>query len=384
MKTELVSIKLVKSNPNNPRIIKDDKFKKLVASIQEFPKMLEIRPIVVNDDMIVLGGNMRLKACIHAGLKEVPIIKVSDLTEQEQKQFIIKDNVSGGEWDWNMLANEWDAEELDAWGLDVPDFGKELEAEEDDFETPEGGIETDIVLGDLFEIGEHRLLCGDSTDSDAVAKLMDGQKADMVFTDPPYGVSYQSNMRTKSEKFDVLENDNVFITEWINNLPLFSKGFVFVWTSWKVLKQWIEFCEPIGELSNLIIWDKGGGGIGDLKKTFLTDFEVALVYHRGAEIKGKRLGSVWSIGKDGTSKYLHPTQKPIELAAMAIENITYKNESILDLFLGSGSTMVASHQLNRKCYGMELDPKYCQVIVDRMRKLDPTIKIKRNGVEYGI
>ena len=123
MKTELVSIKLVKSNPNNPRIIKDDKFAKLVASIKEFPKMLEIRPIVVNDDMIVLGGNMRLKACIHAGLKEVPIIKVTDLTEQEQKQFIIKDNVSGGEWDWNMLANEWDAQEINEWGLDVPNWG---------------------------------------------------------------------------------------------------------------------------------------------------------------------------------------------------------------------------------------------------------------------
>lgn len=119
MKTEKISIKLVKSNPNNPRIIKDDKFAKLVASIKEFPKMLEIRPIVVNDDMIVLGGNMRLKACIAAGLKEVFIIKASDLTEQEQKQFIIKDNVSGGEWDWSMLANEWDAEELDEWGLDV-------------------------------------------------------------------------------------------------------------------------------------------------------------------------------------------------------------------------------------------------------------------------
>jgi DNA modification methylase len=264
----------------------------------------------------------------------------------------------------------------------VPSFEAEeqiLEAEEDDFEVPDGGIETDIVLGDLFEIGEHRLLCGDSTDSDAVARLMDGQKADMVFTDPPYGVSYQSNMRTKTEKFDVLENDNVFTTEWINNLPLFSKGFVFVWTSWKVLKQWIEFCEPIGELSNIIVWDKGGGGIGDLKKTFSTDFEVALVYHRGAEIKGKRLGSVWSIGKDVSTKYLHPTQKPIELAAMAIENITNQNELVLDLFLGSGSTMVASHQLKRKCYGMELDPKYCQVIIDRMKKLDPTLTIKRNG-----
>jgi DNA modification methylase len=380
MKTEKVKISEVKNNPNNPRIIKDDKFKKLVNSIKEFPKMLEIRPIVVNDEMIVLGGNMRLKACIEAGLKQVPIIRASDLSEDEQRQFIIKDNVSGGEWDWEMLANEWDAEQLDAWGLDIPNFetDEELEAKEDDFDAtpPEEPI---TALGDLYEIGEHRLLCGDSTDSDQVAKLMDGQKADMVFTDPPYGVSYQSNMRTKSEKFDVLENDNVFITEWINNLPLFSKGFVFVWTSWKVLKQWIEFCEPIGELSNIIVWDKGGGGIGDLKKTFLTDFEVALVYHRGAEIKGKRLGSVWDIGKDSSSKYLHPTQKPIELPAMAIENITNQNELVLDLFLGSGSTMVASHQLKRKCNGMELDPKYCDVIVKRMIKLDPTLIIKRNG-----
>jgi DNA modification methylase len=381
MKTEKVKISEVKNNPNNQRIIKDDKFKKLVNSIKEFPKMLEIRPIVVNDEMIVLGGNMRLKACIEAGLKQVPIIRASDLSEDEQRQFIIKDNVSGGEWDWEMLANEWDAEQLDAWGLDIPNFetDEELEAKEDDFDAtpPEEPI---TALGDLYEIGEHRLLCGDSTDSDQVAKLMDGQKADMVFTDPPYGVSYQSNMRTKSEKFDVLENDNVFITEWINNLPLFSKGFVFVWTSWKVLKQWIEFCEPIGELSNIIVWDKGGGGIGDLKKTFLTDFEVALVYHRGAEIKGKRLGSVWDIGKDSSSKYLHPTQKPIELPAMAIENITNQNELVLDLFLGSGSTMVASHQLKRKCYGMELDPRYADVIVKRMIKLDPTLIIKRNGV----
>jgi DNA modification methylase len=378
------NIKEVKSNTANPRIIKDGKFKQLVQSIKEFPEMLELRPIVVNADMVVLGGNMRLKACIDAGLKEVPIIIADSLDEAKQKEFIIKDNVGFGEWDWNVLANEWEVEELAAWGLDLPlDFADEteIEAVEDNYEQPDT-IETDIVLGDLFEIGEHRLLCGDSTDSDAVAKLMDGQKADMVFTDPPYGVNYQSNMRTKTEKFDVLENDNVFITEWINNLPLFSKGFVFVWTSWKVLKQWMEFCEPIGELSNLIIWDKGGGGIGDLKKTFSTDFEVALVYNRGAEITGKRLGSVWSIGKDGSTKYLHPTQKPVELAATAIENITIKNENILDLFLGSGSTMVASHQLKRKCYGMELDPKYCQVIIDRMRKLDPTLVIKRNGQPY--
>lgn len=119
MKTQTVPINEVKSNPNNPRIIKDDKFKKLVASIKELPQMLQLRPIVVNEDMIVLGGNMRLKACKEAGLKEIPIIKASELNEEQQRAFIIKDNVGFGEWDWDALANEWDAELLVEWGLDV-------------------------------------------------------------------------------------------------------------------------------------------------------------------------------------------------------------------------------------------------------------------------
>ena len=124
MQIKTVKLSEIKTNPNNPRIIKDDKFSKLVKSIQEFPKMLEIRPIVVNADMIVLGGNMRLKACKEAGLKEVPIIFADDLTEDEQRQFIIKDNVGFGEWDWDMLANEWEPEELKEWGLDVPNWGE--------------------------------------------------------------------------------------------------------------------------------------------------------------------------------------------------------------------------------------------------------------------
>lgn len=377
-----IDIKKIIPNENNPRFINDSKFDRLVKSIQDFPEMLEKRPIIVDENFIVLGGNMRLKACKKAGLKEIWIDQVTDWGEEKKKEFIIKDNSGFGEWDWDILMNEWEVKDLYDWGLDIPEIPLEdIEAEEDNYEEPEE-LQVDVVLGDLIKIGEHRLLCGDSTDVTQVEKLMNGKKADMVFTDPPYGVNYQSNMRTKSQKFDVLENDNVFITEWINNLPLFSRGFVFVWTSWKVLKQWIEFCEPIGELSNLIIWNKGGGGIGDLKKTFLTDFEVALVYHRGAEIKGKRLGSVWSIGKDGSTKYLHPTQKPIELAAMAIENVSTINDLVLDLFLGSGSTMVAAHQLKRKCFGMELDPKYCQVIIDRMQKLDPNIEVKINGKKY--
>lgn len=392
MKTELVSIKLVKSNPNNPRIIKDDKFAKLVASIKEFPKMLEIRPIVVNDDMIVLGGNMRLKACIHAGLKEVPIIKVTDLTEQEQKQFIIKDNVSGGEWDWNMLANEWDAEELDAWGLDVPDFGKELEAEEDDFEAPEGGIETDIVLGDLFEIGEHRLLCGDSTDSDAVAKLMDGQKADMVFTDPPYKIETKGGCKgdigkgLKKQGEDIEFIANFEPSEFLQVLPLIfekSKINAYIFCNKELLPDYLVWARDSGYSFNVLIWKKPNAiPIGDSHRP---DIEYLLLFRKSA---------IWNNGlKDvnysrclefGRETGLHPTMKPIELIANEMQISSNKGSIIFDFFLGSGSTMVASHQLNRKCYGMELDPKYCQVIVDRMRKLDPTIKIKRNGVDYGI
>jgi hypothetical protein len=209
---QLIKISQVKSNPNNPRLIKNDKFKKLVKSVQDFPEMLELRPIVVDENMIVLGGNMRLKACIEAGLKEV-WIEVADLTEQQKKEFTIKDNVGFGEWEWDMLANEWEQTELEDWGLDgFPFEDKVLEAEEDNFEVPDE-IKTDIVLGDLFEIGEHRLLCGDSTDSDQVAKLMNGQKADMAHNDPPYGM--------KKEKEGVL-NDNLnyddlldFNKQWI-------------------------------------------------------------------------------------------------------------------------------------------------------------------------
>jgi DNA modification methylase len=392
MQTQLININRLKNNngqieglPKNPRLLKDDKFKKLVKSIQDDPEMLELREVIAydnNGELIVIAGNMRLKACQEIGIKEIPTkILPKETSVEKLKAYTIKDNVAFGEHDWNELANSWDVEQLTDWGLDIPNFDvNNLEAEEDDFAVPDGGTETDIVLGDLFEIGEHRLLCGDSTDSDQVAKLMNGQKADMVFTDPPYGVSYQSNMRTKSEKFDILKNDEVFITDWIHNLPLYSNGFIFVWTSWKVVKQWIEFLQPLGDMTNMIIWDKGGGGLGDLKGTFSSDFEIALVYNRDANIIGKRLGSVWNINKDGASKYLHPTQKPVELASMAIENILETNKIVLDLFLGSGTTMVASHQLKRKCYGMELDPKYCQVIVDRMQKLDPNLIIKKNGL----
>ena len=138
MQTKSVKISDIKPNPNNPRLIKDDKFAKLVKSVKDFPEMLTIRPIVVNSDMIILGGNMRFRACKEAGLKEIPVIIAEGLTEQQQKEFLIKDNVSGGEWDWNMLANEWEAEELIEWGVDVGGFDLDSDKLGTDFTLPDG------------------------------------------------------------------------------------------------------------------------------------------------------------------------------------------------------------------------------------------------------
>jgi DNA modification methylase len=391
MQSRKVKISEVKSNPNNPRQIKDDKFAKLVKSIKDFPEMLDIRPIVVNADMVVLGGNMRFKACKEAGLKEVPIIVAENLTDEQQKEFIIKDNVSGGEWDWDMLANEWEVEQLDAWGLDIPiNLEVELEAEEDDFEIPEGEIETDIVLGDLFEIGEHRLLCGDSTDSDQVARLMNESKADMVFTDPPYGMAYESNawdskkseVKQKRTDTQILNDENTNVgQDALNLIPLFLENnrHFYIWCRWDCFNDFKEVCQNIGKIKSVVVWDKGGPGLGDLKGSY-GDSEWAIFGMIGRRELKERQNGVWQVNRMKGLQMQHPTQKPLEICERGINNSTNENELVLDLFLGSGSTMVASHQLKRKCYGMELDPKYCQVIIDRMKKLDPTLIIKRNGI----
>lgn len=214
--------------------------------------------------------------------------------------------------------------------------------------------------------GGHVVMCGDSTSIDAVDRLMDGKIADMVHTDPPYGISYQSNKRTKSDKFDVLSNDDVFL-DIAPVIEAFSKGWVFVWTSWKVLPTWINMFEGFGYPTNQVIWSKGGGGIGDLKKTFFSDYETALVWHRGAELTGKRIGSVWKVDKDGAATYLHPTQKPVALPEEAIDKTTRTGDSVLDLFGGSGSTLIACEKANRKCFMMELDPTYTDVILNRFQ-----------------
>ena len=387
-----MKLKDIKPNKANPRTIKDDKFRKLLNSIQEFPKMMELRPMVIDADGTVLGGNMRLKALQELGYTEIPdtwVRRAADLTDEEKQRFIIADNVGFGEWDWEALANEWDAGDLSDWGLDVPDtFGTQAEAEEDEYEMPEE-VHTDIVLGDLFEIGEHRLLCGDSTDSDAVARLMNGEKADMVFTDPPYGIDY-SGGRTQvvqSKSYGKLLNDNlqgIELGELISNVFLFNKecSDVYICVSPIMQKPFLDFIDNNNKkIDAVIVWDKKQPGLGYMLYRRQCEF---ILFVKGGEFKkGDNTDfDLWSISRDSGQNYQHGTQKPIGVPGRAINNSSKKHDLVLDLFLGSGSTMVAAHQLNRKCYGMELDPKYCQVIVDRMLKLDPSLLVIKNGKPY--
>ena len=375
-----VPISQVIPNPTNPRIIKDDKFKKLTKSIEEFPEMLELRPIVVDKNMVVLGGNMRLKACIAAGLKEVPIIVADNLTEQQQAEFIIKDNVGFGEWDWDLLANQWDVEALEDWGLELPfDNTPVLEAEEDDYEAP-SEIQTDIVLGDLIEIGQHRLLCGDSSDSDLIEKVLNGQTIDLLLTDPPYGIDYGSqlvNGDEYSEKTNKHGWRNFGSPDWDKKRPEESHLIYLIQISEnQIIWGGNYFTDFLPPSMGWLIWDKGQRGFS------LADGEMAWTSFNNA-LRIKEYARALANREEKN----HPTQKPIEIIKWCFEyadrHSKSKNELTFDGFLGSGSTMVAAHQLNRKCYGMELDPKYCQVIVDRMHKLDPSLEIKINGKPYG-
>ena len=392
----------IKSNPNNPRVIKDHKFEKLKKSISEFPKMMELRPMVINEDNIVLGGNMRLKALKDLGYKEVPeewVKRASDLTEEETRRFIIADNVGFGEHDWEMLANEWNAEELESWGLDIPDFKvTNLEAEEDDFDTtpPETPI---TVLGDLYEIGEHRLLCGDSTDSDQVAKLMDGEKADITFTSPPYNagslnISGNESTKKKYNSFDDNQTDDEYFNFLIGNIsaliPHTEEIFYNIGLVEKSKRSINKVLFTYNDIfKDIIYWNKSTvaphiqGGVINNKIEFILCFGDGQRKFKNAQFSQ---GSYWNVieGKNASGNEfadIHKATFPIYLPENIISNFSRVESIIIDCFLGTGTTMVASHQLKRKCYGMELDPKYCDVIVNRMIKLDETLTVKRNGID---
>ena len=367
----------LKPHSKNPRQFTDKGMKDLENSINSIGFM---QPININQDGTILSGHARTLKLKEMGETQVDVY-VPDrmLTPKQEEEVLVRANANtAGKWDWDLLANNFEIEEINEWGLEVPDMEvEELEAKEDDFdaEPPEKPI---TVLGDLYEIGEHRLLCGDSTCSDTVAKLMNGKKADMVFTDPPYG----ANMGIQNDKKN--EFKQIF-SDFISILPCDDN--IYICSDWRCVGFFINEIENNNyEIYNLVIWVKNLFGQG---KLYHTKHEEIIFCGKGGYRKDKLNDdvNVWeadSVRNFGGSKNAqeavgHPTQKPVEICYRAINNSSIKNEIVYDGFLGSGSTMVASHQLKRKCYGMELDPKYCDVIVKRMIKLDPSLKITRNG-----
>jgi site-specific DNA-methyltransferase (adenine-specific) len=387
---KLVNIRDIKPNTDNPRIIKDHKFKKLVKSIKDFPEMLEKRPIVVDENMIVLGGNMRLKALQEAKVKDVWIDVADGWTDEQKKEFIIKDNVGFGEWDWDILANEWEPDLLGDWGLDLPDMfdDPEPEATEDDYQEPDD-LRVDIVKGDLIEIGEHRLLCGDSTQTDEWAKVMQDELCDLVITDPPYNVDYTGGTKDALKIINDKMDDKTFyqfLLDFYTALGSYTKpgGGWYVWHADSEGANFRLAMKDSGLLvKQCLIWVKNSQVMG--RQDYHWKHEPCLYgWKEGAAhnwYADRKQTTVLEFNRPSRNGE-HPTMKPVELISYQIKNSSKKNDIVADGFLGSGTTMVAAHQLNRKCYGMELDPKYCQVIIDRMQKLDPNLNIKVNGRPY--
>ena len=341
--------------------------------------MLKLRPIVVDEDMMVLGGNMRLRASKDAGLKEVWIEIAEGLTEEQKKEFIVKDNVGFGEWEWDMLANEWDSVQLAEWGLDVWENEDDKEPEAgliDDDEIPEVK-ESKVKRGDIWQLGEHRVMCGDSTSSDDVAKLMNGEKADMVFTDPPYGMDFSGGIhadgsKSYNAKHGKIKNDKMseqagddFLDKINTNIKDFNRGAFYITFYRLGISKFYNSLNRVGlKCRSLVIWNKGNHTLSN--SDYMSKYEP--IFYGWVDehnfYGGNNGMDIWDIKRTSKNE-LHPTMKPIELCEKGLKDGSIKSQLVLDLFLGSGSTLIAAEKLNRKCYGMELDEKYCDVIINR-------------------
>ena len=477
--------------PQNPRTMRKEKFDKLMKSIRDLPEMTEARDLLVypNDGkFVVLGGNMRLRAYRELGWKEVPCcILPEGMPADKLREIVIQDNNPFGETDWDMIANEWDVEELKDWGVDLPadwdtsEAKEQKEAEEDDFSDEDAEkAEPRVKLGEIWQLGEHRLMCGESTDATSVALLMDGKKADMVFTDPPYGMKKEKDgvLNDNLNREDLGEFNKIWIPITFDNLK--PNGSWYCWGIDEILMDiYSDILRPLIyerkiSFRNLITWDKGSAqgqmsegfklypiadekclfvvcgaatlssGVFRTKEYFFEGFSAIRNYlcdelkKSGLTVKDvtqmtstyashyfalsqwafptekdyniirnnckspafqkeyaellpyfdnthDNMNNVWHFERarytdnDSRVNDIHATPKPIALCGRGIKSSSREGESVLDLFGGSGSTLIACEQLKRKCYMMELDPHYCDVIIARWEKLTGKEAVKVYG-----
>ena len=378
----------IKGVPANPRTIDKDDYQKLLESIQKDPEYLEHEmPHVIahGDKYVVLNGNQRLRALRELKFTETPVtIYKPDTPPEVIRARIIKSNHGYGKDDFDMLANDvWSDDPLDAWGLDTPDdWGEDKEVEEDESPEVDESEPPKSKLGEVYQLGRHRVGCMDSTVKENVEKLMDGNKADMVFTDPPYGVDIKGKFTGKIQN-DNLKGDELqsFLGMAFALLKEYCKGSIYI--SYEVLNQ-KEFNDAFGSKPDeVIIWVKDSASFYSDNK-YNRRFEPIAYYSNGKELKTKAETNVWEFAKSSSfnsrdenglrfneaGNYLvaHPTTKPVGLVSRAINNSSAINNKVLDLFLGSGSTLIACEQTDRTCYGMELSEQYVDVIRKRYWK----------------
>lgn len=447
MNTESIKLPQININARNPRKISDEQLTRLVRSLLIFPEMLTLRPIAIDETYTALGGNMRYRALtaistmtpeeIHAELTKTDgfskktaaeqealldywerwtqdptatIVRADRLTEAQKQEFIIKDNVSFGDWDDGILNEDFDPDELIDWGLgDLDDGEPEGDADEDGYSGEDAAnAPTRCNPGDVWLLGRHRLMCGDSTKEADVAKLMGGEQAHLLLTDPPYNVDYQGGTKDKMK----IANDNMddvafvsFLTAAFNcAIQAMRPGAAFY--VWHADSKGFEFRTALKEvgltLRETLIWVKNALVLGrqdyqwrhepclygwkDGAAHYFVDdrSQSTVIEDAGVDYRKMKKDELLKlvlqltdvsvpntvIYEDKPTKNdIHPTMKPVKLMARLIKNSTRQGELVLDLFGGSGSTLIACEQINRKCFTMEYDPKYCDAILDRWEKL---------------
>lgn len=382
---EWVSVETLIPYAKNARTHSDEQVAQIAGSIKEFGFN---NPVLIDKEGSVIAGHGRLMAARKLGMTEVPVVRLEHLTESQRKAYVLADNriALNSEWDSSMLTLElqdlkdeidlsllgFDADELDALLNPI----EETEGLTDEDAVPEVPEEPKTKLGDIYILGNHRLMCGDSTSIDAVEKLMDGDKADMVFTDPPYGVDYQGGHNQKKRKG--IENDAL---EGQDLTDLFADSLLcatmvshdhsafYIWfANGKAVETFASFSKLPLKVRAVICWYKVKSGLGAFMAQYIPNYEPCIYAYKDG-CSPQWFGpsdekTVWELKKESVNEF-HPTQKPIGLPERAMTNSSKSGDKVLDLFGGSGSTLIAAEKLGRKARLMELDPKYCDVIVKR-------------------
>ena len=366
---------------NNPRN-NDEAVDYVAKSIEEFGFKV---PIILDKNNIIVTGHTRLKAAKKLGLKEVPTIMADDLTDEQIKAFRLADNKVSEYATWNDDLLNIELQDLD---IDMSDFGFDIDIEEEETEIVEDEVpdvpeEPKAKLGDIYQLGNHRLMCGDSTSEEDVAKLMNGVKADMVFTDPPYGIDVVQGKKVGGDKpFGKVGGENIVKSNTYSSI-IGDETTDTARKNYEIVKEISDnqiifggnyFTDFLKPSKCWCVWDKQNtGNFADVELAWTSFDKGAKIYHylwNGLVREGSRDLEL--------SKRVHPTQKPVGMIINILKDFTKENNSIIDCFGGSGSTLIACEQLNRKCYMMELDPHYIDVIIQRWENFTGERAVKIN------